>query len=65
MTTTRAAYYTTQEIAERMKTSERTVIRMCEALEMPGAFKFRGQWRISQTAFDAAERRALKSGVFS
>ncbi len=65
MANTRAAYYTPHDIAERMVISERTVIRMCEAGEMPGAIKVRGQWRISRSIFDAAEGRALTNGVLA
>ena len=37
--------------AEQLRVSKATAYRMAQADEMPGAFKVRGQWRISVVRF--------------
>ena len=56
--------YTSQDLAEILSVSDRTIKRMAENREIP-SFKVRGEWRFPKKLIDAIYEKALVTGEFA
>lgn len=56
--------YKAPEVARMLTVSERTIIRMATAREIP-SFQVRGEWRFPKKLIDAMYSKALETGEFA